>query len=309
MSAKKKTMGEESSITSELIGAINLPNLKPIPSYLSESDAMTVSEYLQTAIAREYSVDTSNLYWGGNPNNNHVFDMFNTFKPHHDSVKTRYEMLQFVIDNERRYDWNGHLFLRMNNLTLADWLQQQTHFENNADVLSIYALSDMCGVHSTIVTKTKPWTTVHPTFNGDIYDVLRISKVTMLYLGYNRFARLWKKVNPDDGSYVTQNYNLPSMVALPAPPTVEELETAETLLQLQATDDDVNLDLPPLCSLVHQYRIQRMPWTSCVADMMRTCQIHAPLVMHLTKYYSLQKSLKMSYLWKRIQLFHTRTRI
>ena len=206
---------------------------------------MTVSEYLQTAIAREYSVDTSNLYWGGNPNNNHVFDMFNAFKPHHDSVKTRYEMLQFVIDNERRYDWNGHLFLHMNNLTLADWLQQQTHFENSADVLSIYALSDMCGVHSTIVTKTKPWTTVHPTFNGDIYDVLRISKVTMLYLGYNRFARLWKKVNPDDGSYVTQNYNLPSMVALPAPPTVEELETAETLLQLQATDDDVNLDLPP----------------------------------------------------------------
>ena len=80
MSAKKKTMVEESSITSELIGAINPPNLKPIPSYLSESDAMTVSEYLQTALAREYSVDTSNLYWGGNPNNNHVFDMFNAFK-------------------------------------------------------------------------------------------------------------------------------------------------------------------------------------------------------------------------------------
>ena len=33
---------------------------------------------------------------------------------------------QFVIDNERRYNWNGHLFLRMNNLTLADWIQQQT---------------------------------------------------------------------------------------------------------------------------------------------------------------------------------------
>ena len=109
--------------------------------------------------------------------------MYNAFKPHHDSVKTRLEMLQFVVENECRYDWNGHLVLRMNNLTLAVWIQQQTHFKNSVDVLAIYALSDMCGVHTTILTKSKPWTTIHPSFNIDIYDALRISRVNMVYLG------------------------------------------------------------------------------------------------------------------------------
>ena len=67
----------------------------------------------------------------------------------------------------------------------------------------------------------------------------------MVYLGYNKFARLRKKVNPEDASYITQSYNLPSMVALPAPPTREELETAETLLQLQGTEDDCDQDPSP----------------------------------------------------------------
>ena len=165
-------MAGESSITSELINAINLPNLKPIPSYLSEANAMSVREYLQTEYAHKYSIDMSNVYWGGEPNSNHVYDMFSEFRSHHDSVKTRLEMLKFVIDNERCYDWNGHLFLCMNNLTLATWIQQQTHFANSADGLAIYALSDMCGVHATIVTKTKPWTTIHPMYNGDIYEAL-----------------------------------------------------------------------------------------------------------------------------------------
>ena len=206
---------------------------------------MTVCEYLQTEYALEYSIDTSNVYWGGEPNANHVYDIFSEFRSHHDSVKTRLEMLKFVIDNECRYDWNGHLFLRMNNLTLATWIQQQTHFGNSADGLAIYALSDMCGVHATIVTKTKPWTTIHPTYSGDVYEALRICKVNMVYLGYNKFARLRKKTNLDDPSYITQSYNLPSMVALPAPPTREELETAETLLQLQGTEDECDQDPPP----------------------------------------------------------------
>ena len=90
---KITTMVGNSSIASELINAINLPNLKPIPSYLSEADAMTVREYLQTEYAREYSIDTSNVYWGGEPNSNHVYDMFSVFRSHHDSVQTRHEML------------------------------------------------------------------------------------------------------------------------------------------------------------------------------------------------------------------------
>ena len=303
LSREKTTMAGDSSIASELIQAINLPNLKPIPSYLSEADAMTVHEYLQTEYAREYNIDTSNVYWGGEPNSNHVYDMFSEFRSHHDSVKTRLEMLKFVIDNERRYDWNGHLFLRMNNLTLTTWLQHQNHFSNSADGLAIYALSDMCGVHATIVTKTKPWTTIHPTYNGNVYDALRICKVNMVYLGYNKFARLRKKANPEDPSYITQSYNLLSMVVFPAPPTREELETAKHYCNFKALRMSVTRTQSLLMSVYHRPLILLTQWIKFVGSMRPLQEIPTRSMMHFTRFCSLQKNLRMSYMWKRIQRF------
>ena len=89
----------------------------------------------------------------------------------------------------------------------------------------------MCSVHTKILTKTKPWTTVHPSFEGDIYDALSISKVGLVYLDMNRFARLWKKVSVEDRNYITQSYDHPMMVTLPPLPLREELETSQTLLE------------------------------------------------------------------------------
>ena len=193
----------------------------------------------------------------------------------------------------------------MNNLTLATWIQQQTHFGNSADGLAIYALSDMCGVHATIVTKTKPWTTIHPTYSGDVYEALCICKVNMVYLGYNKFARLRKKTNPADRSYITQSYNLPSMVALPAPPTREELETAETLLQLQGTEDEGDQDPSPSNLKVPPTDDFTDAMDKCVDSVTPLLEIPMKFMMHLTRSCSVQMNLRMSYMWKRIQRFRT----
>ena len=106
----------------------------------------------------------------------------------------------------------------------------------------------MLGIHTTIVTKTKPWTTVSDEYEGTVHDLLKISKVTLVYLGENRFARLWQKDDPNERSYIGPNFNyqftpLPVTPAVPAKPkrrktstskrsTQEELQTAETLLEL-----------------------------------------------------------------------------
>ena len=113
-----------------------------------------------------------------------------------------------------------------------------------------YSLSDLLGIHTTILTKTKPWTTVSGEYEGTVHDLLKLSKVSLVYLGENRFARLWQKDDPGDSSYIGPNFNyhftpLPVTPALPAKtkpkrrktstgkrPTQEELQTAETLLEL-----------------------------------------------------------------------------
>ena len=241
-------MAASSSLTAELLEAINMPNLKPILSYLSEEDALTVNLFLQSEYARNYAIDIRNIHWGGEIHHSHVFDIYAVFSASKDPVTVRLDMLKFVADNQKRYDWNAHLFLRMNQLTLDNWVRKMTHWDNCADPLAIYALSDMLGIHTTIITKTKPWTTVSGEFQGTLQDLLKISKVTLVYLGENRFAHLWQKDDPIESSYIGPNYNynftkLPVTPAKPPkpkrrksstamPPTQVELQIAETLLEL-----------------------------------------------------------------------------
>ena len=149
-------MAAGSSLTTEVLEAINMPNLKPIPSYLSEDDAVTVNVFLQSEYARNYMIDIQNIHWGGEIHHSHVFDIYTPFSPTQDPVKVRLDMLQFVANNQKRYGWNAHLYLRMNQMTLDTWVQKMTHWDNCADALAIYSLSDMLGIHSTIITKSKP---------------------------------------------------------------------------------------------------------------------------------------------------------
>ena len=124
-----------------------MPNLNPIPSYLSEDDALTVNLFLQSEYARDFSIDIRNIHWGGEIHHSHVFDIYSVFSPSKDPVTVRLDMLKFVADNEKRYDWNGHFFLQMNQLILDNWVLKMTHWDNCADPLAIYALSDMLGIH------------------------------------------------------------------------------------------------------------------------------------------------------------------
>ena len=240
-------MAAGQSLISELLSAINVPKLRAMPAYLSEGDSLTTDEFMQSSYATDYILDTSNVHWGGEVNSSHIFDIYCDYRVHRDSVKTRLDMIKYVTENSRRYDWDGHLFLRLNNLSLETWIEKMSYWANNADALSLYALSDMCGIHTCVITKTKPWTTVDSKFEGSVNDVLDICQVKLLYLGENKFGRLWKKVAKDTPSYPGVNYNYKPMLTLPPVPSTDELEVANTLLNMQNTDlpDPLQLVTPP----------------------------------------------------------------
>ena len=161
-------MAANSSITQKLIKAINVPNIRPIPAYLSEEDAVTVDMFMQSEYASDYGIDTRNIYWGGEVHHSHVFDIYAKLSPTKHPVKTRLDMIKVVTANSARYNWDAHLYLSMHDLNLESWVQRMMFWENGADALAIYSLSDMLGIHTTVLTKSKPWTTVSGTFQGDI---------------------------------------------------------------------------------------------------------------------------------------------
>ena len=227
------------SIAAELLQQVNLTKLHPNPHYLSASDAISVDEFEQTEYGLEYTLDTSNIQWGSAPNDSHIFDVFCEFRAHRDSVKTRLEMLRFVAENTLRYKWDCHVLLTMHGVHIDTWLKQMSYWGTRADELAIYALSDMLNVHSFVVTKNRPWTTVDSSVNGSEMEILRLCPVKLVYLSDNNFGRLWPKLIPSKDVSTNQTNTVPifpdsqPLVTIPAPPTLAELETAQALVMLQ----------------------------------------------------------------------------
>ena len=112
------------------------------------------------------------------------------------------------------------------------------YWGTKADELAIYALSDMLNVHSFIVTKHPPWTTIDPSVQGTELEILHLCPVKLAFLGDNRFSRLWHKLVPIQHVSTLQTGLLPvfpdaqPIVQVPAPPSLAELEMAKTLLTM-----------------------------------------------------------------------------
>ena len=222
-------------IAEELLQAISLHQMRAIPAYLSESDATTIEALARSELSLTYVLDTQNLYWPGAVNRSHVFDLFAEFLLHKDGSKARLDMINFISDNRERYAIDGHVVLKMHKTNLNAWACKMTYWENSADKLALYALSDLTKQHTVVITTTKPWSTVHPdVVLKDIHGLLDVCGVKLLYLGNNKFGRLRHR---------PQNYDTSVMVNLPMFPGTEtpcvwEMETACSLLLMNAQETD-----------------------------------------------------------------------
>ena len=228
-------MAAKPSVAEELLNALQMPRLRPMPSYISEADTVSVEDFMQSRYARNYVLDTSNVHWGGELNSNHIFDVFADYHSSRDSNKVHLEMLEYVTVNAERYAWDCFTLLCMSGLSLSDWRAKMTFWANPADTMAIYALSDQYSLHTSVITKSKLWTTVAADYQGTEWDVLDISTIKLLYMGANRYGRIWKKAVADQPSFYRQNFNYQPMLPLNSVPSSTDVETACTLVQIGDT--------------------------------------------------------------------------
>ena len=220
------------SVAEELLNALKMPKLCPMPSYISEADTVSVDDFMQSRYTRDYVLDTSNIHWGGELNLNHVFDIYAGYHLSRDSNKVWLEMLEYVTANSERYAWDCYTLLCMSGLSLSDWRAKMTFWANPADTVAIYALGDQFRLHTSIITESKLWTTVTPDFQGNEWDVLETSAIKLLYMGANRFGRIWKKAVPDQPSFYGPNFNYQPMLPDNSVHSTDDVETVCTLLQI-----------------------------------------------------------------------------
>ena len=173
-------MVASTSVAEESLNALKMPSLRAMPSYISEADSISVDNFMQSGYARHYVLDTSNVYWGGEINMNHVFDIYSEYHQSRDSNKVRLGMLEYVTLNSERYAWDCYTLLCMSGLSLSDWRAKMAFWANPADTMAVYALSDQFGLHTSIITNSKLWTMVTPEFQGTESEVLNISPIKLL---------------------------------------------------------------------------------------------------------------------------------
>ena len=164
-------------------------------------------------------------------------------------------MLNFVAANNQHYKWDCHVFFSMHEIYLDTWLKKMAYWGTKADELAIYTLSDMLNVHSFVVTKHHPWTTIDSSIRGTALEILHLYPVKLVFLGDNRYGRLWCKIVPTQTGLLPIFPDAQPILQEPAPPSLTELETAETLLTMQDAQSSVNtlLELQELTvSMVNQ---------------------------------------------------------
>ena len=142
LKTSERTMAAKTSVAEELLDALKMPKLRPMPSYISQADTVSVEDFMQSRYARDYVLDTSNVHWGGKLNSNHVFDIYAGYHLCRDSNKVRLEMLEYVTVNYERYVWDCYTLLCMSGLSLSDWRAKMAFWANPAETMAIYALSD-----------------------------------------------------------------------------------------------------------------------------------------------------------------------
>ena len=167
-----------------------MPKLRAMPSYISEVDSMSVDNFMQTGYTRDYVLDTSNVYWGGEINTNHVFDIYSEYHQSRNSNKVRLGMLEYVTVNSERYGWDCYTLLFMSGLNLSDWRAKMAFWANPADTMAIYALSNQFGLHTSIITNSKLWTMVTPEFQGEtVYSPCSLPFITVLRSSLTAFSQ------------------------------------------------------------------------------------------------------------------------
>ena len=138
----------------------------------------------------------------------------------------RLSMLNEVTQTKERFDFyesTGFVCLRMKELSLDEWLQQQYHKMVRGDELAAFILSKLFNRHTMIHTAKKPWCTIMPT--GQNYNFATACHMHLLFMGNNMFSILRPKPPPQQ--------------ALPVAPAAVAAQVAVTTLQqvaVQASD-------------------------------------------------------------------------
>ena len=190
-------VAQHTSMASALLTALN-----PVPygryiNYISEEEGITVREFEDSILSKQYTLDLQYNYHGnGHQNKSALYTIFGLYSDDNaDTVQLNLlNEVTHCVNNFKFYESTGFVCLHMKKLSLDEWLSKQQHKTTKGDQITVYILSRLYNQHTMIHTKKKPWFTILPT--GLNFNYAAACQTHLLYMGNHVYGLLLPKPLP-----------------------------------------------------------------------------------------------------------------
>ena len=156
---------------------------------LLDSSAMSETDFLNSAFAKDYTLDISSTYVNGIKNKNILFELIgrSSSEP---ADKVRRIMLNSVKSNLNEFKTHCKMALNLKGCTGEQWVQYMESNDYVNDELCLFILGKLYFRHATVLNKYNLRTTVAPSVRINDEALLKLSSIRLMYMGKQTFGIL-----------------------------------------------------------------------------------------------------------------------
>ena len=223
-----KMAAEENPIARELLNIVSPYSYKDFVLHITANDHISYEEFKNHELNKEYWLDTRRSYLGTRLRNPDVlYEIFGSFSEESAS-QVREDILTRILMEKEFYAKVCRFILGVRGCDIESWVDEMRSHHMFGDEITLYALSRTYNRHSTVILKTRIWTTMASDTALDLGVMLDNSHVLLLYIGCGVFGEL--KRRPFDSN-------------TPLPIMVEDLQTALKVVKPRGRKQQKPLDL------------------------------------------------------------------
>ena len=188
------------SILQELYTTLTPYRFSDYINYIIPCDAMSIYEFLQSILSKDYALDTMFCFDHGTMNGDMLFELFRSFS-NDDTIMVHANMITEVKAYQEWYEHAAFILNIMKSSSIDSWLNMMKYEGIKGDEISLHTLVRIYQRHIMVHTKSKPWTTVKLDKQINEEKLHEICDIHLLYMGNDMYVT---------GSYliILRNHNL-----------------------------------------------------------------------------------------------------
>ena len=174
-----------------LLDCLTKENYRTSITGILKSSGLDYQDFINSANAEKYYLDTSLFNKQGQLNPNGMFELFAQFSL--DSpMDVRENMVNMVLGSKDTFASAACVPLLLKKLSIDVWLSGMTKNTTPGDEIALFALCKIYLKHASVLTKHATWTSID-LVEISTEDLIKKSDLVLLYMGDNMFGVLHPK--------------------------------------------------------------------------------------------------------------------